>query len=100
MIRFRRSGRTKNGRIQDGIQYAKEIAEYLSAKYAPHSVQVYTELFGENNTIHWYTDFEDLATLDRVFMQVAADESYWAMVSKGTDIFIDGSFHDTLQRSA
>ena len=99
MIRFWRSGQTKNGKFLDGVRFAKEVAEYINAKYAPVSVQVYTELFGDLNTIYWYADYKDLATIESINAQLLADQGYWAIVSKGTEWFIEGSFHDTLTRS-
>jgi len=96
MIRFWRSGQTKNGKLLDGVRFAKEVAEYINAKYAPVSVQVYTELFGDLNTIYWYADYQDLATIESINARLLADQGYWAIVSKGTEWFIEGSFHDTL----
>lgn len=100
MIRFRRSAQAKNDKFfLDGVRIAKEVAEYINAKYAPVSVQVYTELFGNFNTIHWYIDYKDLATLESISKQLLADQEYLAIVSKGDELSIEGSIHDTLMRS-
>ena len=100
MIRFQRSGKTKSGKLLDGIRFAKEIAEYINAKYAPVSVQVYTELFGNVDTIHWYVDYKDLATVESINTKLLADQGYWAIVNKGMEFFVDGSFRDCLISSA
>ena len=42
MIRLTRSGRTKSDKFLEGVRFAKEVAEYVNAKYAPVSVQVFT----------------------------------------------------------
>lgn len=99
MIRHQRSGRAKVGKAMEVIQFAKEVADFVNTKYAPVSVQVYSELFGELNTIYWQTDYDDLATLEDIHAKLMADRDYLAIVSKGSDIFIEGSLHDTLMKS-
>jgi len=96
MLRFKRIGRLKNGRTPEGIKWAKEIAEYLKANYSQASFQVYIELFGDVNAIYWYADVKDLAAWDSFLAQLMPDQGYWAMVNKGMELFIEGSFKDTL----
>ncbi len=96
MIRFQRSGKTKPGKFLDGIRFAKEIAEYCNATYAPISVQVYAELFGNVDTIHWHIDYKDLTTIEGVNTKLLTDQGYWAIVNKGMEFFVEGSFHDCL----
>ncbi len=99
MFRFQRSGRTKNGRTPEAIMWAKEIADYLNAKYSQVSLQVYTQFFGDFHTIYWYADFKDLATWESFVVQAMSDQGYWAIVNKGTELFIEGGFNDTLMSS-
>lgn len=96
MIRFQRSARAKGSTALEAVQFAKEVAEYINTKYAPVSVQVYSELFGDLNTIYWYVDYKDLATIESINAQLLADQGYWAILGKATDLFIEGSLHDTL----
>ncbi len=99
MFRFQRSARAKVGKALEAVQFAKEVAEYINTKYAPASVQAYTEQFGDINTIYWYVDYKDLATIEGINTQLLADQGYWAIVNKAADLFIEGSLHDTLMRS-
>ena len=99
MIRHQRSGRAKGGKAREGIQFAKEIADFINTRYAPVSVQVYSELFGELNTIYWQTDYEDLAALEEFHAKLTSDPDYLAIISKGTGIFIQGTLHDKLLKS-
>jgi len=98
MIRHERSGRAKIGKAWDVIQFAKEIAAFINTKYAPVSVQVYNEIFGDLNTIYWQTDHENLATLEELQAKLTADPDYQAIVSKGADIFIEGTLKDKLMK--
>ena len=100
MIRHQRSGRAKVGKAGEGVQFAKEIADFINTKYAPVSVQIYTELFGELNTIYWHTDYDELATLEKANAKLTADPDYLAILSKGADIFVEGTLHDKLLKSA
>ncbi len=96
MVRFQRTARAKGGKFLEAMQFAKEVAGYLNDKYAPVSIQVYSELFGDVNTIYWYVDYKDLATIEGINAQLLADQGYWAIVNKATDLFIEGSVHDAL----
>ena len=99
MFKFQRSGRVKNGKILEAITWTKEITEYINAKYSEVSLQAYSEVFCDLHTIYWWADYNDLATLESIFTQLKSDEGYWAIVSKGLEWFIEGSFHDKLMSS-
>ena len=99
MFRLHRTGHVSRGKALEGIKWAKEVAEYINARYAPISVQAYSEIFGAIGTVHWYADYEDLATLERFNGQLLMDQEYQALISKTADLFIEGSFHDTLIQS-
>ena len=99
MFRFQRSGRVKNDKMLEATKWAKEITEYINTKYSQVSLQAYSEMFCDLHTITWYADYKDLATLESVFTQLKSDEGYWAIVIKGLEWFIEGSFRDTLMSS-
>ena len=99
MLRFYRTGRVKNGKnlFIEAVQWAKEVAGYLNGTYSL-SMQVYSEIFGDFGSIYWYVDYKDLATADAVGGKLMSDQKYWAMVNKGMELFIDGTFHDKIMR--
>ncbi len=99
MFRFHRIARASRGNFPRAVQWAKEVAEYINENYAPVSVQAYSELFGDSGMVHWYADYEDLATIEKFNAQLLADQGYWAMINEGADLFIEGSVHDTLIQS-
>ena len=100
MVRFHRSARTAVGaRFPETVQWAKEVAEYINSKYPDATVLVFAEQYGAVGTIHWYADYEDIATLDRVGSQLLTDEGYWGILGKAADLFIEGSTKDTLMTS-
>ncbi len=99
MFRFHRTAQASRGKLQDAIKFAKEVTEYLNAKYTPLSVQAYSEVFGDGGRIHWYADYQDLATIEKINAQLLTDQGYWAILTKWADAFIEGSVHDTLMQS-
>lgn len=99
MFRFHRKAHVSRGKLLEAMQWAKEVTIYINQKYAPVSVQVYSELFGDLGMIHWYADYEDLATIEKFNNQLLADQGYWALLNKSQDWFIEGSVQDTLSQS-
>ena len=98
MVRFQRSARIAGGKGPEGIQWAKEVAEYINNKYQTQ-IGVHVELFGDVGTVYWITDYEDLAAVDRVNKQLQSDEGFQGMVKKAPDLFIEGSVKDVLMES-
>ena len=97
MYRFHRSGRAASfTQFPVVVQWAKEVADYVSTNYPEATVHVFTEQFGATGTIHWHADYDDIATLDRVGNQLATDEAYNALIGKSKGYFIQGSLRDTL----
>jgi predicted DsbA family dithiol-disulfide isomerase len=101
MIRVNRTTRVSRGKAQQGIQWAREVTEYANKNFPEASAEAYVEIGGNIGTIHWFIDYADLATLERVAQQLAADDGYQAMLRQAADdaLFIEGSAHDTFTRS-
>jgi hypothetical protein len=99
MFRWHRTAQASRGKFLEAPKFAKEVTDYLNTKYAPLSVQAYTELFGDGGRIHWYVDYADLATIEKLNAQILTDPGYWAILTKSADAFIEGSVHDTLMQS-
>lgn len=99
MFRLRRSGTVSRGKALEARQWAKEVTEYVNENYAPVSAQVYSEIFGDLGKVHWYIDYEDLATIEMYSARLLADEGYQVLLSKAADLFVEGSIRDTLIQS-
>lgn len=102
MIRWQRSIQAKMGKMQEAIQWAKEVAEYLNAHHPETSVQVFTGRFGTWNTIYWVSELKDLAALERWQAQFTSDEGYQKLGRKSREagLWVDGSGFDSLMESA
>ena len=99
MYRFQRTAQIRSGKNVEAIQWAKKLTEYLNKKYAPVSMQAYTERFGDYGKVHWFTDFEDLATFEKINAQLMTDQEYGAKLNEAGELFIEGGTHDTLIQS-
>ena len=98
MIRWTRSARIDPGKFMEAMQWAKEMAEFISKK---HGVQttVYLDSFGEYGTIRWFADHADLATLEKFGHQIFADQEYLQRLSRAPGLIVPGSVFDTVMRS-
>ena len=99
MYRFHRTVHVRLGHQREASQWAKEVAVYLSNKYQPHDFQAYSERFGDPSIIHWFVDYEDLATIEKVNAQLLIDQEYLALLAKGTGFLVEGTLRDTLTQS-
>ena len=100
VIRFHRSARTARGRrLPEALGWAKEVAEYINSNYSEATILVFAEQYGAAGTIHWYADYEDIATLDRIGSQLLADEGYQSILDNAAELFIEGSINDTVMAS-
>lgn len=96
-IRFHRKAQIHEGKMLEAIQWAKEITQYLNANYPEVFVSLYIEKSGTATIIHWFADYRDLATYNRLRPQISRDEKYLALISKARErgLFIGESLHDT-----
>lgn len=96
MIRWQRSGCASAGKYYEAIQLVRESANFCNATVSGIQFQVFTERFGDIETIYLVADFENLEALDRVQRRLVTDEEYRALVGKTADLFIEGSWKDTV----
>lgn len=99
MFRFQRTARIRSGKGSQAIQWAKDITKYLNENYPPASSQAYMEVFGDYAKIHLNSDFEDLATLEKVNAKLMTDREYMARIDAAGELFIEGATQDTLIQS-
>ena len=98
MVRWMRSGQVAHPKYPQAMQWAKEVTEFVNKKYKIQT-SVYIETFGQVGTIRWFTDHADLAAFEKVKNQYLADQEYWQIVNRSTELFIQGSFFDTVMQS-
>jgi hypothetical protein len=99
-VRWIRSGQISRGRIPEGLAWAKEMSSYVEKKFALPPIEIFMDSFGDVGMIRWMVDFPDLNAVEAAFAKTMADSDYWKMVERANkaELFIDGSFHDTVAR--
>ena len=88
----------KDGKMMEGIQFAKEITAYQNNKFPHRNVRVYFEIFGDVGKIYWVGEHKDLATMESQNMQLGTDPGFLAILGKAVGVFIEGRTHDTVMR--
>jgi hypothetical protein len=96
MIRFQRSLRAVGGKRREATAWAQEVTTYLNDKFGETHFQVFTQRFGDINTISWQADFDSLASLENYQQAVNGDQGYWDLVDKPDGLFLDGTLNDTV----
>lgn len=100
MVRWIRTAQMAGGKtVPAAVAWSKEIAEFVKKYEGMSSIGVFMDLFGDEGTIRWICDYEDLATLEKVHRQVMADQEYWQMLGKAEGFFIEGKVHDVVMGS-
>ncbi len=102
MIRLQWTARISRGKNQGAIQWAKETAEYLRSKYPGIlAIAAYEEHFGNVNTIHIISDYENLATVEAGESQYPSDAAFQDLFKKSNEagLFIEFGIHGTLLKS-
>ncbi len=102
MVRLQWTARISRGKNLAAMQWAKATAEHLKSTY-PQILAVLAcdEHFGNVNTIHLFSDYDSLATLEAVEAQYPSDPVFQDLMNKSNEagLFIEGSIHGTLVRS-
>ena len=96
MVRFVRSGRVARGKLREARQWAQEVTDYANKNHPEGKLQAFSERFGDLAEVSWQADFEDLAALDQCQKSFDTDKGYWALVDKSNELFMEGSFNDTV----
>jgi hypothetical protein len=96
MIRFMRKARVAHGKGSEALQFAREAAYYNKNFKGAPQVKVFVEVAGDYTTIHWQSDYENLAAFEQVVAQTLTDEKYIKMLNDAGSYFVEGSVQDKL----
>jgi hypothetical protein len=93
MVTIHACAKVKAGKGLEAVQYAKDVAEFMKTKPPTVlSIRMYSELFRDVGTIHWFGEHESLAAFENQWQQYGADPEWQAYVGQADDIFIEGSW--------
>ena len=93
MIRWTRTAKIRQGKLQETVQWAKDLREYTKTKFEGGAdVKIFLESFGELGVICWMVDFESLASLELAGQVLDADEGYQERLKAATELILPGAF--------
>jgi hypothetical protein len=93
MVTIHARAKVKADRRMEAVQYAREVALFMKSKPPTVlSVRMYSELFRDVGTIHWFAEHDSLAAFENQWQQYGADPEWQAFVRQADDIFIAGSW--------
>ncbi len=98
-FRWHRSSQISSGNREEALQFAKEVSEYVSNKYPEVSVYPYIEVFGTVGKVHWFVDYDNLTTVERIISELSSDAKYIALVDGAANLFVEGGGRDTMMMS-
>jgi len=91
MIKRQMIMRPKGPKLLEARQWAQELKEYFDKKYPQLASEIYTERFGNYLTLHFFSQFETLADLEKNVEEAESDEEYQALFMKGADLLVSDS---------
>jgi hypothetical protein len=99
MISFVRTGAIAPGKAAAAFAFAQKIVEYWKNNY-DREIELRRPIGGNPNRIAFVAHYKDLAEFDAVNLKSLADAKYLELLGAAGDLWIAGSLHDELWRSA
>ena len=99
MVRWMRTARLTGPGPMNAMAWIKELQEYMKQNHSKYLAQVFADSFGENGTMRWFIDFEDLAALEKHMQEITEDQGYWQRIENAKGLFVEGSVYDVVMRS-
>jgi hypothetical protein len=95
MFLFMRTVEAKNAAmLPAALQFAAEVTTYVNKTYAL-GVKYGVEVFS-GATLHWHFETDSLDKITAIHAKLMQDREYGALLMKGKDLWVDGTFKDTI----
>ncbi len=95
MYRFTRYATLVNvSVVPQAIGWSMELCGYLNKTYKIN-VKAGVELFNKLN-IHWEMESDSLDRLSELNTKMISDKTYFSMIEKGKEFWVDGSLKDQI----
>ena len=94
-IRFHRTSLVVGVKGQEAAAFAAEICEYSTETLGIPTTWG-MQVGGTYGTLHWFSDFADMAGFDAGVMKTLTDPGYLAIMAKAEGLFVEGTTEDSL----
>ncbi len=75
----------KPGMTRQALAGLKAVTEYMSSKYDQKD-QLFMQIHGTSGTFYIMNDVKDLASAQALQARIMADDAYWDMAQKFSDV--------------
>jgi len=99
MISFTRTGAIAPGKGAGAFAFAQKVAAYWKDNFH-QELELRRPIGGNPNRIAFTSTYKDLAAFDAVSVKSMADAKYQELLGTGAELWIAGSLHDEIWRSA
>lgn len=99
MILVHRQALAVPGRMFDAIQFANEVTARVNELLPDSQVRVGSGVGGPLYTLHWFSQYENMAALERAQDQLLGDEQYLSLLVRGGELFVAGHIKDEIIRT-
>lgn len=94
-IRFHRTALVTGVKGQEAAAFATEICAYSTETLGIHTTWG-LQVGGTYGTMHWFSDFADMAGFDDAVVKTLTDPGYNAIMAKAEDLFVEGTTEDEI----
>ena len=93
-VRHTRTGTIERGKRDDALAFAATISQYWEENFGV-AVTWGAQVGGTLGTVHWHSDYEDMAHLERALGFAMTDQGYLKLVDDANELFA-GPPEDTI----
>lgn len=94
-IRFHRTAVVAGAKNQEASAFAAEISKYVTETLGMPTTWG-LQVGGTLATLHWFTDFADMAELEAGLGKTITDAGYMEALAKAEDLFVEGRTEDSI----
>lgn len=99
MITFTRTAVIAPGKAPAAWAFAQKIVEFYKSNYDT-PLEVLRPVAGNPGRISWVGRYASLAAFDAISVRSQSDQKYLELLATAAELFVPGSLHDELWRSA
>ncbi|WP_107771152.1 hypothetical protein [Nocardioides sediminis] len=94
-IRFHRTALVAGAKQQEAAGFAAEVSQYVTETMGLPTTWG-LQVGGPLSTVHWFTDFEDMAAMEAGLVKTITDAGYLKLLAKAEDLFVEGRSEDSI----
>jgi hypothetical protein len=94
-VRFQRTAIVTGAKSQEAAAFAAEISKYVTETMGiPTTWGI--QVGGTLATLHWFSDFADMADLEAGLVKTMTDAGYVDTLAKAEELFVEASTEDVI----